>query len=149
MLDEQFDHANDERRERMMEAVLQRIASAPPRVRSAIGARTATTTGPTITAVVGTTSTPARTPASTPASTPAPTPRAWVDITAWRVPALVAAVLVIVVSGVVILKFDASPPPSLPPLGGLLAPLPPPLVRYLATGEVAPMEWLNSYGGRP
>ena len=101
-----------ERRERVVEAVLQRIASAPRVVvdRTAI-------------------------------------PRVWVDIASWRVPALAAATIVMVASGAVILTTDRQLPQETVAVseGGL----PVPVARYLQTGVVAPMDWLNSYGGRP
>lgn len=112
--DHQSEGVNAERCERVVDAVLLRIASAPPRVLAA--------------AIQ-------------------PGPRAWVDIDAWRVPALAAAVLVMMVSGAVIAKSDVQPPQE--PPAGLPGPLPAPLARYLATGEVAPMEWLNTFGGHP
>jgi len=118
MHDHETDHqgagVNAERRERVVDAVLQRIASAPPR-----GVVVALQPGP----------------------------RVWADIDAWRVPALAAAVLVMMVSGALIAKSDQPLAQETP--AGLSGPLPAPLARYLATGEVAPMEWLNTFAGRP
>ena len=102
------------RRERVIDAVSQRIAAAPPRVVMA----------------------------SIPLA-----PRVWVDINAWRAPALAAAALVMLVSGVVILKTDNQPSQEM--LAGTPGGLPAPVARYLETGIVAPMDWLNAYGGRP
>ena len=106
--------ANAARRERTVNAVLQRIATAPAR--------------PGIRMIQ-------------------PALSAWVDIEAWRVPALAAAALVMMVSGAVIAKSDQQPSAETP--GAMSGRLPAPLARYLATGEVTPMEWLNTFGGRP
>ena len=104
--------ANAERRERVVSAVLQRIASAPVVAPSEL---------------VGISNT-------------------WVDLAAWRMPALAAAAVIMIVSGIVILKTDKQPSPESVAVstGGM----PATVARYLQTGIVAPMEWLNSYGGQ-
>lgn len=71
--------------------------------------------------------------------------RGRIDLLAWRVPALAAAAVIMCVSGLLIMKADVPVPQEV--AARRPDELPAPVRRYLETGQVAPMEWLNTYGG--
>ncbi|MEO7996256.1 MAG: hypothetical protein ABI852_02360 [Gemmatimonadaceae bacterium] len=100
------------REQRVVNAVLQRIATAPTRQT------------PVETLIVA---------------------RGRIDLATWRIPALAAAAVVMCVSELLILKADVQTPQET--VAKRPDELPAPVRRYLETGQVAPMEWLNTYGG--
>jgi hypothetical protein len=70
-----------------------------------------------------------------------------IDLTAWAIPALIAASIVIIASGRMLLT-TAAPVRA----GGTVVEwlgMPRPVAEYLETGTLAPSEWLNAYGSRP
>lgn len=71
--------------------------------------------------------------------------RSVIDIATWRVPALAAAALIMCVSGLLISRTEVQPPQEV--IASRSYELPAPVRRYLETGQVAPMEWLDTFGG--
>lgn len=70
-----------------------------------------------------------------------------IDLAVWRVPALAAAAIVMIVSGAALL---ATPPRE--SAGGTVIEwlgLSRPVAEYLETGTLAPAAWLDAYGSRP
>ena len=70
-----------------------------------------------------------------------------IDLTAWAVPALIAASIIMIASGRMLVTTAATDR-----AGGTVVEwlgMPRPVAEYLETGTLAPAEWLNAYGSRP
>ena len=70
-----------------------------------------------------------------------------IDLTAWAIPALIAASIVMIASGRMLLT-RAAPDRAGDTVIEWLG-MPRPVAEYLETGTLAQSEWLNAYGSRP